>query len=288
METVRLSSIPAVGRKVAADRRVLALVAAVLAVTTLVGTLLILPFGIVALLVGVLIASAHWQGEEARNLHRMVVGVTPVTYRGRCPVLWDAAEECAAATGLPMPRLYLFGRTVRAQAASWGVGENASIGVQEWLVRKVPPEWVRAAVGHEFAHHLMDDLAWSTAILIGRIWARWTSVLLCVAGLGLLALGLPGAPLAFIVGALGWIATVLIGTHVMPGVRYSREFAADALGVAITKDPVSAVGLMVLFAAMTRDQDADPRPRVGKTHPPPLVRIQAIIQDNVETFFRRP
>lgn len=288
MEPVRPFSVPAVRRKQAADVKALALVAAVLATTMSLGAYLFPPFGVLMLLVGVLIASAYWQGEAARDLHRMVVGVMPVVHRDRCPVLWDAAQECADAAGMPMPRLYLLGPTVRAQAASWGMGENASVGVQERLVRKLPPEWVKAAVAHEFAHLRMGDIGWSTAILVGRIWARWSSMLLCVTGLGLLALGLPGTATAFIVGALGWMVTILVGACVMPGVRYCREYAADALGVAITKDPVSAVGLMMLFAAMTRDQDVDPRPRVGRTHPPPLLRVQAIVQDNVEAFFGRP
>jgi Zn-dependent protease with chaperone function len=288
VEPVRPSSVPAVGRKFAADARVCALVGAVIAVTTLVGTLLFAPFIVAALLIGVLIASAYWQGEATRNLHRMVVGVTPVTHRDRCPALWDAAQECAAATGTRMPRLYLFGRTVRAEAASWGMGDNASVGVQEWIVRKLPAPWVKAAVAHEFAHLWMGDIGWSTAILIGRIWARWTSTMLCVAGLCLIALGLPGASVALVVGAFGWIATVLIGIHVMPAVRYCREYAADALGVAITKDPVSAVGLMMLFSAMTNDRDVDPRPRPGKTHPPPLLRVQAIVEANIDAFFNRP
>lgn len=285
METVRLSSIPAVGRKVAADRRAIALVASVLVVTTLVGTLLFWPFGVMSLLVGTLIASALWQGEATRNLHRMVVGVMPVTHRGRCPALWDAASDCAAATGLPMPRLYLLGPTVSAQAASWGIDEEMSVGVQMSLVRRIPAEWVKAAVAHEFAHHAMDDIRWSSVILIGRIWARWTSLLLCAAGIGLVGMGAQGAPLAFVVGGLGWAATVLIGKHVMPHVRYCREYAADALGVAISRDPVAAVGLMLYFAVRSGDKDVDPRPRAGKSHPPPLLRVQAIIQDNVETFF---
>lgn len=287
MEPVRPSSVPAVRRKFAADAKAFVCVSVILATTMSVGAVLFPPFAVLALLIGLLIASAHWQDDAAHNLHRMVVGVTPVAHRDRCPVLWDAAQECAAASGVPMPRLYLLGRVVRAQAASWGVGDSASIGVQEWIVQKLPAPWVKSAVAHEFAHHRMGDIGWSTAILIGRIWARWTSMLLCVTGIGLIALGFPGAAAAFIVGGLGWIATVIVGVHVMPGVRYAREYAADALGVAISKDPVSAVGLMVLFAAMSHDHDVDPRPRVGRSHPPPMLRIQAIVQDNADTFFNR-
>lgn len=293
MTRLNIASIPAVRRARLADVPVLAVLAAALGVVITLAFLLHPLVGLASVGIGVIIVADHFLVVASIMRRRPVAGAEPVLERNAAPALWDAVHACAARAGIPPPRIYVIDPHVKLLAGSWGFGKERSIGVQGWMVARFPPEWLRATVAHEMAHLITGDLLVGTVRMFLRAWllaAAW-----CLGLAGIMALlgagGQAKAGLAFAacVAAVGsYVATELLNAFWMPHVRYLHEYAADAVGIAFTGDPLAAMGLMIFFSVALGQPGRDPRPRPGGTHPPPLVRAQRILQEHKDVFFRRP
>lgn len=281
---LRIASVPAVRRKWRADAAYAAAHAAGL-LAVLVCAVLMHPFVLMlAIAVGVARATAivHRDAEDVITTSR---GVVSVTERSQCPVLWDAAREACAAAGLPPVSLYLFEPSVRLPAASWGFLSTRSLGMSRALVGRFPQDWIRATVAHEVSHHAMGDLRTAAAFKLLEGWLRDAAMILVLATMCALLWpappSLPALLCALLAGISAFVAAACAQLFWKPHLRFKREFAADALGVALTDDPIGAMGLLLYLAVASGSLSEDPEPRPGRSHPPPLVRVRRILEDNV-------
>lgn len=285
-------SLPAVRRKRRIEAALLAAFAASLAVLCALGARLHPSAIAMTLLLGAAALTAVLQKEAVRNAHRRLIGVTEVTDRAQAPVLWDAVQAAAAAAGVRPPKVYLIDDVMPLQAASWGFGTDRSLGMRRGLAGRLPPDWILAAVSHEIAHGVMNDLAFTALLQVLRAWLRLAAYGLF--GLGIVTLFGPsafdhlwtacGACVAGLVGVIMPDAILSVGLHRL---RYAREYAADAVGIALTGNPKAAMALMIFFALAGRDASTDPVPRPGRSHPPPLARVEAMIAEHPQIRPRR-
>ncbi|HTK04787.1 MAG TPA: M48 family metalloprotease [Candidatus Eisenbacteria bacterium] len=286
MEPIRIASLPAVRRKRRADLSYAA--AHLAAVTALAACSWILhPLAGMAVALMVIVRVATIVLNDLEDHIGMARGVVPVTERSQCPVLWDAARECCAAAGMRPVRLYLFEPGVKLPAASWGFLSRRSLGMSRTLIGRFQPEWVRATVAHEVAHHAMGDLRASAATKVLEWALRDAVFILLIASLWTFVSGTPASLGRIACAAVAAGAALIAGEAAQalwkPHLRYAREFAADSLGVALTGDAIGAMGLLLYLAVASGSLSQDPEPRPGRSHPPPLVRIKKIAEDNLRT-----
>lgn len=293
MERPSFRSLPAVRRKRRAEALLFAGFAAALAVPTILGTAL-QPHALPAfLLLGAASAAAVMQRETSRGRRRGLVGATLVTGRSQAPVLWDAVHACASAAGIAPPTIWLLDDVVPIQAASWGFGADRAIGMRRHLAERLPAEWVRATVAHEVAHLAMGDLAATAVLQVLRRWTRLVALLSAALAFVVVFHGPYGratavlALCAIVAAGMSLVSVDAMLYAGMPHLRYRREFAADAVGIALTGDPQAAMRLMIFFAVAGRDAGTDPTPKPGRTHPPPLARVQAMIAGHPQLRPRR-
>lgn len=285
-------SLPAVRRKRRIEAALLAAFAASLVVLCALGARLHPSAVTMTLLLGVAALTAVLQKETVRNAHRRLIGVAEVVDRSQAPVLWDAVQAVAAAAGARPPKVYLIDDIVPLQAASWGFGADRSLGMRRGLAARLPPDWIIATVAHEMAHGVMHDLAFTALLQVLRAWLRLAAFGLF--GLGFVTLLGPSALdhlwaafAACIAGFVGVIMPDVILSAGLHHLRYAREYAADAVGIALTGDPKAAMALMIFFAVAGRDASTDPAPKPGRSHPPPLARVQAMIAEHPQLRPRR-
>ena len=156
---------------------------------------------------------------------------------GEAPHVYEAIAQLATAAGKPMPRLYI--SPVR-QPNAFATGRNphrAVVCVTEGILELLTPRELRAVLGHELAHVYNRD------ILTSSVAAALAGMITMLVDLAWLlpwgseddedeAPGMLGGLLMLILGPL---AAVLIQL----AISRSREYAADADGAALSRDPLA-------------------------------------------------
>jgi heat shock protein HtpX len=215
------------------------------------------------------------------------------------PGLHRLADRLAAQYGVPKPRVYISPDPNPNAFATGRNPRNASIVVNQGLLRLLDDEEVYGVLAHEFAHVKNRD------ILISTIVAAMAGAITFLSQFGLFfsggrddrgqnPLGLVGALLLLV---LGPIAALLVQL----AVSRSREYEADHTGAEVSHDPLA---LASALRKLQRGSEAIPSPiaqpafshlyivnplsgrtlaGLFSTHPPMEKRIQRL-----EEMARRP
>jgi heat shock protein HtpX len=207
--------------------------------------------------------------------------------------IYSIVEELSANAGIPCPRVYMTDIPAPNAFATGRDPQNAALCMTKGLVSLLDEDELRGVISHELAHIKHRDTlimtvtaAMASAIMMAAYMARWAAILGGFSRdrrdsgniIGLIAVSI-FAPLAALLVQLA--------------ISRSREFAADARGAKIAKDPNGlARALEDLAASNERIRfDAAPqtqhlfivKPSTGNfianlfsTHPPTAERVQRL------------
>lgn len=207
--------------------------------------------------------------------------------------IYSIVDELSANAGIPCPRVYMTDIQAPNAFATGRDPQNAALCMTKGLVSLLDEDELRGVISHELAHIKHRDTlimtvtaALASAIMMAAYMARWAAILGGFSRdrrdsgniVGLIAVSI-FAPLAALLVQLA--------------ISRSREFAADARGAKIARDPNGlARALEDLAASNERIRfDAAPqtqhlfivKPSTGNfianlfsTHPPTAERVQRL------------
>jgi heat shock protein HtpX len=221
-------------------------------VLVLVGSL----FGRGGLIIGLGVALvtngiAYFFGDKMALAAAQAQEVTPE----EAPGLHRLADRLAAQYGVPKPRVYISPDPNPNAFATGRNPRNASIAVNQGLLRILDDEEVYGVLAHEFAHVKNRDILISTivAALAGAITFLSQFGLFLGGGRderGSNPLGLVGVVLLLV---LGPIAALLVQL----AVSRAREYEADHTGAEVSHDPLA---LASALRKLQRGSEAVPSP----------------------------
>lgn len=221
--------------------------------------------------------------------------VHPQTTDPRERQLLNIVQECAIASGMPVPPVFIMeNHQINAFAAGL-TPEKAAVAVTRGALEKLNREELQGVMAHEFGHIYNGDMKISlrlSAMIMGFFFVLYAGLrMLQFSGLAQTRQrGVNPVPiialLLMVAGAFTWLA----GSILRSMVSRQREYLADACSVQFTRNPK---GIASALRKIGQDQVSD-MPKQGMaishmyfshrswfgsifaTHPPLKKRIEAI------------
>lgn len=210
------------------------------------------------------------------------------------PQLYKMVEDLANNARLPMPKVYVMDNDTPNAFATGRNPENAAVAVTTGILRVLDSRELAGVIAHELAHIKNRD------ILTGSIVASFVTAITFLAQMaGWAAMFSRGGSRDDNNGISGLLMIILApiaATLLQMAISRSREFAADADGAAICRDPLSLASALNKLSRANEVrpmQDAKPAtahmfivsPLMGggiaklfSTHPPMEERIAKLRQ----------
>lgn len=210
------------------------------------------------------------------------------------PQLYRMIEELAQNARLPMPKVYVMDSATPNAFATGRNPENAAVAVTTGILRVLDQRELAGVIAHELAHIRNRD------ILTGSIVAAFVSAITFLAQMaGWAAMFSRGSDRDGDSGFGGLVMIIvapIAATLLQLAISRSREYAADADGAAISRDPLalaSALDKLSRANEIKPMEDAKPAsahmfivsPLTGggisklfSTHPPMEERIKRLKQ----------
>lgn len=214
---------------------------------------------------------------------------------------YTVSENLAASQQLPMPKLYVIDDTAMNAFATGRDPQHAVICATTGLLNRLSRSEVEGVIAHELAHVRNFDIRLMTlvSVLVGFIvlLADWMLRSMAVSRRDNDSESKAG-PILMVIALVAAILTPIIAQIIKLAVSRSREFVADADGVAMTKNPQ---GLILALEKLGQDREpleaankatahlfiVSPLDNLGKedrgffanlfsTHPPLTDRIAAL------------
>ncbi|MDD3669428.1 MAG: M48 family metallopeptidase [Alphaproteobacteria bacterium] len=212
-----------------------------------------------------------------------------------------AVENVALAAGLPTPKIYLIDdESLNAFAAGYAP-KTSSVTLTTGLVKKLTPLELEGVIAHEIAHIGNRDVRLNMVVLVG----------LSICGMLADMLGR-----SFFYGAhrsrggdkdkggaqaillIAWLTLIVFNVIIAPliffAISRTREYAADATGALITRNPKALASALQKISGDARVEVLDETPHmaaaciytpraearpflgIGDTHPPVSERIRRL------------
>lgn len=210
------------------------------------------------------------------------------------PQLYRMIEELAQNAKLPMPKVYVMDSATPNAFATGRNPENAAVAVTTGILRVLDQRELAGVIAHELAHIRNRD------ILTGSIVAAFVSAITFLAQMAGWAAMFSRGDDREDGGGIGGLFMIILApiaaTLLQLAISRSREYAADADGAAICRDPLalaSALDKLSRANEIQPMQDAKPAsahmfivsPLMGggiaklfSTHPPMEERIKRLRQ----------
>jgi heat shock protein HtpX len=258
------------------------LVGAMLVLSGLLGETLIGAEGVWITLIAAVLALAFEPASSRMMLRRYCA--EPITETA-APNLWQMLRTLAQRAGLPAPPTLHYVPSSAANAFSVSSRSGAAIALSDGLLRRLSPRELTGVIAHELAHIARGDLrVMSLAEYLSRL-----THLLSILGTIVLLVSLPMLVIGSVM--INWQAVLLLvaAPHLMLlaqlGLSRVREFDADLVAVAITRDPQGLASALVridetgagLRAALFRGF-GKPRFPWLRTHPATAERVRRLLQ----------
>ena len=207
-------------------------------------------------------------------------------------------ENVAIAAGLPMPRVYVIEDASMNAFATGRSPRDASVALTRGLIERLSPRERRGVIAHEMAHIGNRDIRLDMLLVTGvgvTVFAAdiiWRAVMSQSRGDS--RDNKNGGAILLMV----WLAIMVFNWIITPILRMAvsrnREYAADATGAFITRDPAALASALRKISGDARVECLDnnksmaavcianpraPREFIGRimaTHPPVKSRIQRL------------
>ena len=157
----------------------------------------------------------------------------------------DQILAMAHAQHIPTDNVYVFDaskQTKRVSANVSGLGPTIRISLNDNLLKRASPAGVKAVMGHEMGHYVLNHVQWMIAqfavLILGIMYLLWWSVPRLIARYGH-AWGVTGAsdlaavPLYYLIAA----ALSLVATPITKTLIRRHEIQADAFGLDAAREP---------------------------------------------------
>ncbi len=208
--------------------------------------------------------------------------------------IYRLIENTALAAGLPMPKVYLIEDSSLNAFASGYSPQTASIALTRGIVNKLTPRELQAVIAHEMGHIGNRDIRLNLLIIVGvGIFGFVGEMLLRLTHSTRSEKNKDTAVFEILILAVA-LTFVIFNYVVAPILRLAvsrtREYAADATGALITRNPAALADALEKISQDPRVEVLDSAPSMasaciysplnaeslGSTHPPVEERIQRL------------
>jgi len=213
-------------------------------------------------------------------------GAFEIRSRSDDPEVWDVAKRTAHGMGIPMPRICIFSGH-GAGAISWDFVSEKGVAVETVVAAAAQSGMLESCLAHEMAHiRNRDRLMSHTAGSLADASLAFALLLAASAVLNLAVFGYaPFSVQSLIVGLVILAFDRLLLMRLLGWMMRQHEFAADALGVAVTGNPLAAAATLMAVDLRARQIERDFREAGAKfgheagpdTHPDTGERVRALI-----------
>ena len=157
----------------------------------------------------------------------------------------DQILAMAHAQHIPTDNVYVFDaskQTKRVSANVSGLGPTIRISLNDNLLKRASPAGVKAVMGHEMGHYVLNHVQWMIAqfavLILGFMYLLWWSVPRLIARYGHAwgvtdASDLAAVPLYYLIAA----ALSLVATPITKTLIRRHEIQADAFGLDAAREP---------------------------------------------------
>lgn len=215
------------------------------------------------------------------------------------PQVYRLVENVAIAAGLPMPKIYIVDDESLNAFATGRDPKHASIALTTGIINKLEPLELEGVIAHEMAHIGNRDIRLNMMIITGlSVFAFWAEMI----GRSLrypISNNKDSGKIKILLLAV-MLALIVFNFFVAPiiqmAISRAREYAADATGALITRNPRALASALQKISSDARVEIldgkktmstaciADPRePKVAfqsmlATHPPIRTRIKRLME----------
>ncbi len=220
-----------------------------------------------AAFVPIVVLASIWMGISYIFGDKMMLGfanVQPLNKQDN-PQVFRLVENVAMAAGLPLPKIYIIEDDSLNAFATGRNPENASIALTSGILKKLNPDELEGVIAHEMGHVGNRDIRLNLLIITGL------SVFGFVADFLRLGLnknnrnsknGQLQLLLLFLIAAL-LIFNFIVAPLIRLAVSRAREYAADATGALITRNPLALARALARISEDSRVEILDKSPTMA-------------------------
>lgn len=181
------------------------------------------------------------------------------------PQVYRAVENVAIAAGLPMPKVYVIDDVSMNAFATGRSPKSASIALTKGIIARLEPLELEGVIAHEMAHIGNRDMRLNMLIITGlsifAFAAELLRIRLFTTGGGRKQNQAQILIFAIIIALL--IFNALVAPIIRLAISRTREYAADATGALITRNPLALASALRKITTDSRVEVLDKQPAMA-------------------------
>lgn len=198
------------------------------------------------------------------------------------PKIYNMVENVAIAAGLPMPKLYIINDSSLNAFATGKNPENASVILTTGIIDRLEPIELEAVIAHEMAHIGNRDIRLNMFIITGlSVFGFIADVIRRSLTVNTRRKSDKNSSGVYIFLFFIMLALIIFNAVIAPliqlAVSRKREYAADATGALIIRNPLALASALEKISQDARVEVLDKQPRVA---------IACIANPSLSAFFK--
>lgn len=219
-------------------------------------------------LIPIFLAAFLWMGISYLFGDRMMLGFARAQplEPGEAPQVYRAVENVSIAAGLPMPKVYIIDDDSLNAFATGRDPQTASIALTTGIINKLEPLELEGVIAHEMAHIGNRDIRLNLLIITGLGIFGFVADYLRIFAYGRSRSNEKAGQLQLLIFLIV-IALLVFNFVVAPIIRFAvsrtREYAADATGALITRNPQALASALKKISGDARVEILDEQPKMA-------------------------